>query len=1135
MADALASVLRIPSGDVFGREVVAVPARGVERWLTQRLSHRLGAGSAAAGDGVCANIAFPSPTAIVVAAVEVATGMTVGDDPWRVERLTWPLLDVIDQCLGQPWCPTLSHYLGAGAGVPPDVAARKQGRRYATSAKLAGLFTGYAAARPEMLRDWAGGRDTDGAGQDLDEHTRWQAELWRRVRSEIAVPNPAERLPQACAALADDPDLVDLPPRLSVFGLTRVTRDALSVFEALARHRDVHLWLPHPSPALWQRISALAPDGLPRRAGDPSARLGTHPLLSSLGRDSRELQLVIATGAPDAKHHHHRSPDAPAATTLLARLQEGLSTDALPLDPDQRPTVAPGDRSVSVHACHGRSRQVEVLREVILGLLADDTTLEPRDVLVMCPDIEVFAPLITAAFGVEPPGGDQTGSGHPGHLLRVRLADRSLRATNPLLAVADMVLTMAGSRVSATEVLDLLAMPAVRYRFGFDDDDIERIRAWVSESGVRWGIDATHRGQHGSAAFAHNTWRAAMDRLLISVAMTADDQRFLGLAIALDDVDSADIDLVGRFAEFVDRLVTAVRALSGRHPVTWWLTMLADAVTALAAVPDTADWQRAQTDAEWADVATAAAGSSPHLVLADVVAVLRERLGGRPTRANFRTGDLTACSLVPMRSVPHRVVCLLGMDDGAFARGGASDGDDILAVDPVVGERDRRSEARQMVLDAVMSARDHLVVVYSGADERTGARLPPAVPIGELLDAADLTCRVVDGTVRDRLVVRHPLQPYDPRNFTQGDLGADTGFSFDPLAAAGARVLRRPRDRVERFLSAPLPPISTVSVSLVELIGFVENPVRAFVRNRLGAEASTAVDRLATDLSVEVSGLDRWAIGDRLLRARLGGADLESCRQAEWRRGTLPPGRLGASVLDTVIAEVEPLVQAGGDLLAERSPGTRDVTVALPGGRVVTGTVPGIHDTVIGRVEYSRLGAKHRLRAWVQVLALAAGGVDTVRWSAATIGRRSSTSLRGRPGQPERSSLTAPSPADALALLGDLVDLFDVGMTEPLPLATKSSYRYAIERAGGLDAMAATARAAGEWSMRSGDGQQMGESVAAEHVLVWGPDAAFEVLTASAAGPADGGLTRPVEPHRFGVLAQRLWQPLLAAEVVDRL
>ena len=444
------------------------------------------------------------------------------------------------------------------------------------------------------------------------------------------------------------------------------------------------------------------------------------------------------------------------------------------------------DRSVQVHRCHGPARQVQVLREVLLGLLEDDPGLEPRDILVMCPDIDNYAPLISAAFGL----GDVVEGGHPAHRLRVQLADRSLSRTNPLLGVASQLLDVAGSRATASAVLDLAQSAPVRRRFGFVDDDLDTMADWVRESGVRWGFDAEHRQPFG-VRYLQNTWRFGLDRVLTGVAMSDDSQGWLGTALPLDDVGSNGVELAGRFSEYADRLVAATDRLTGTRPLAEWLDGLALGVAELTGVERADQWQVGQVQRELARVAVDAGerGASP-LRLTDVRAMLDDHLAGRPTRANFRAGSLTVCTMVPMRSVPHRVVCLLGLDDGVFPRQRSVDGDDVLARTPVTGERDVRSEDRQLLLDAIGAATDKLVVTYTGADPHSGQDRPPAVPLGELLDALD---RTTEALVRSDIVVKHPLQGFDLRNVEPGRLGTPTPFTFDPQMLAAATVTTRPR------------------------------------------------------------------------------------------------------------------------------------------------------------------------------------------------------------------------------------------------------------------------------------------------------------------------------------------------------
>src|ERR1700757_3623593 len=465
LADGLGALLADPLPDPFAEELVLVPARGVERWLSQRLSHVLGC-KPGGGDGVCAAVHFRNPASLLA---EV-TG-TADDDPWSPEAMTWPLLEVIDCSLDEPWCRTLATHLGHGL---PDLEAElRRGRRYSVARRLAGLFASYARQRPQLLTGWL-----DGDAGDLDPDLAWQPELWRALVGRIDADPPHTRHEKAVRRLREGP--ADLPTRLSLFGHTRLAGTDIEQLAALATHHDLHLWLPHPSRQPWRGLGG-ALGAIPRR-DDVSHREVNHPLLATLGRDLRELQRGLPADPPTDEYL--RGPEGP--DTLLGWLQSDIAANAV--RPQGR-TLAADDRSVQIHNCHGPARQVDVLREVLLGLLQDDPTLEPREILVMCPDIETYAPLIVADFGL----GDVVHGAHPAHRLRVKLADRSPIQTNPLLGVASQLLVLAGSRVTASEVLNIAEAAPVRARFGFTDDDLESITRWVRQANIRWGFDQQHR------------------------------------------------------------------------------------------------------------------------------------------------------------------------------------------------------------------------------------------------------------------------------------------------------------------------------------------------------------------------------------------------------------------------------------------------------------------------------------------------------------------------------------------------------------------------------------------------------------------------------------------------------------------
>jgi exodeoxyribonuclease V gamma subunit len=1115
LVDVLAQLLATPLADPFAPEVVAVPTRGIERWITQRLSGRLGADRERA-DGVCANVDFPPPARLVAEALAAASGSDAGTDPWRPERLVWALLETIDGALDEKWIQPLARHFKDH----PE-------RRFTRARALARLFDYYGQVRPTLIQSWARG-DED----------HWQAELWRRTRTAIGSESPAERLPAGCARLRVQPEILSLPPRLAVFGLTRLPAAQLEMLQAIAANRDVHLML----------------NSVPRR--DESGESGNR-LLASWGRESQALlaQLRAAGAGPlagatvDADGDPPAAGDSPAVcgVTLLHAIQDGIRRDlAAPGKPargqdDQRLLLRGDDRSIRVHSCHGRARQVEVLREAILHRLAADASLQPRDVIVMCPDVEAFAPLIEAAFGGADDHEDRT------RVLRVRIADRSLRQTNPLLGVVSRLLELPSDRVTATEVLDLADSDPVRRRFRFDDDDLAQVRVWVAEAGINWGLDPQHRAEYKLGGVEGGTWQAGLRRLLLGVALADDGHSLFSGVVPVDGVASGAIDLVGRFTEFVDRLGSVLRSLSGTHLVHEWALALSGAADALTATAADDAWQRGQLDSILAEIVDSAPSSdvSAQLALPDLRALLGHRLEGRPTRANFRTGHLTVCSLTPMRSVPHRLVCLLGLDDGAFPRRGRHDGDDLLLDRPQPGDRDARAEDRQLLLDAVLAAKDAVVITYTGHDEHTNAPRPPAVPVGELLDAIDETARCSESRPQPQLqaevlgpnavtdvdaglvhatrrasaavVVSHPLQPFDPLNFTPGrgpSPAGDGPWSFDRTALEGARALTGRRHDPSPFLDEPLPPPDGDRVvTLDELIAFVQRPARAFLRQRLGISLLAPRDEISDVLPLELGALQRWSIGERLLEGRLEGIDPTAAALAEYARGTLPPGMLGEAVLNPIAQSAKLLAAEGLKYARVSDSRSLETNLLFDNGTRLIGTVSGVHGNLALTVTYGRLNARQRIAAWVRFLALNAAHPE-LPFEAVTIGRavRPATDDRDR-NAPEGAQIIRIRQLGADALtraataregLQRLLELRAAGLREPLPLPCLSGEAYVAALRDGQDPAAA---AVAVWTSTF---RVAHEDQEPEHVFLW---------------------DRQLDGDALAARAPALWEPLLSREV----
>jgi exodeoxyribonuclease V gamma subunit len=1135
LVDALGDLLLEPLADPMAREVVAVPTRGVERWLSQRLSHRLGA-SNAAGDGVCANIDFPFPGALVAAAMTAAfgTGLPKYDrDPWAPERSVWPLLQLVDEHLDDELMWPLAAHLRASSPAVPG----KGPRRFAAVRHIADLFDSYGVHRPEMVLAWKEGTEV-GPASSRRADIAWQAQLWRHLRDKLGLPSPAERFMTAPALIEAGPDLLDLPSRVSVFGLTRLPTSHLRVLKAISAHREVHLFLLHPSGALWEKMASNLSDPPAVgsvRADDPTVRLPSNPLLRSWGRDAREMQLVLAAQGVTGGEHR---PVEDKPSTLLGLVQADIRADRAPPGParsagaeDPRPLLSEGDDSLRAYSCHGRARQVEVVREAVLHLLSADATLEPRDVIIMCPDIEQFAPLVQASFGAASLAGAPE--------LRARLADRSLRQTNPLLAVSAHLLELADSKVTASQVLDFASRGPVSRRFGFDGDELSQVERWLAGTGTHWGLDQEHRalwklGRAGEVG----TWRAGLDRLLLGVAMNEDGERLFGATLPFGDISSGEIDLAGRFAELTERLRVTLGELKGPHTAQQWADALAEGTARLAVAAPSDAWQTEQLGRALDGVAEEALAAGPmsaiELDLPEARALLADRLRGRPTRANFRTGDMTICTLVPMRSVPHRVVCLLGLDDGQFPRPGHQDGDDLLLASPQVGDRDAPREDRQLLLDALLAATEHLVITFEGRDQHLNQRRPPAVPVSELLDVVDRTVRLEGARpAREAVVVQHPLQPFDPVNFTPGKLAVRTAWRFDEAELAGAKAVTADRRPLADFLPEILPPAEGTTVHLSSLVRFLEHPVKAFLRERLSFYADDFAEQISDALPIELGPLERWALGDRLLETRLAGASSERALAAERGRGLLPPGPLGDAALAEVEGVVEALVAAFEGLPSAKAPAaTIEVNIPLPDGFSLVGTVPGAHDGTILRCTYSKLRPKHRVRAWAQFLALSAAHPELTP-SAVTIGQgEGSTTSRPRVSVATLGPLLSSegdTRARAIGSLQVLVDLYRRGMREPLPIycATSAAWAAAAANPGSTQVPdeAARARWASNWE------EFPGEDADPEHVAVLGAEFPFEQLVQRLPRPDEEGQGWAMdEPSRLGRLAMRLWGPLLSHE-----
>lgn len=1088
LADALAELLREPVGDPTTSEWVVVHSLGMARWLSMHLAQRL---------GVCANVEFPFPARLVHNALGAVLGSEVAPTlAWRPERLQWAILDALPSLVGDeafaPLASWLDHARQSRTGNVVGRAELELARR------IADVFDRYLTYRPDLVRAWEAG---PGAGGE-EELGGWQGPLWRALKHSVDAPHLADSAAELVRLLAQGRALEaeHLPPRIAVFGVSALPPFYVELLGALSQVREVHLFVLCPSAAFWGLVQSRRDRARLLRHAERDVLDASelhmeegHPVLASFGRLGRDFQVVLEgsqaqtpyteangdelfedpwpSNAPTPPprgviegaqvdlfdQHHALFATQPAREpTLLEVLQSdilhlrhrGLTGGDERVAPG-RWAVSPDDRSIQFHACHGPMRQVEVLRDRLLALFDEDPGLEPRHVVVMTPDIEAYAPLVEAVFGAEDIE-DSTS-------IPWRLADRSLRHNNPIAEALLQILQLVTGRVTATEILDLLVLEPVRDRFGLTAEDLPQLQTWVREAGIRWGIDAAHREEHGQPAFEQNTWRFGFDRLLLGTALPGDDRLLFGGVLPWDEVEGLAGDLLGRFIDGCETLFGWLRALKGPRSIARWRVDLLAALDALSRNPDDDDWLRQQVREVLDTLAAEAEASGLQLdvALPALRAELEQRFASSAGPSGFLSGSVTFCAMVPMRSVPFRVVCLLGMDDGAFPRGGPRPAFDLTARSPRVGDRDARDEDRYLLLEALLAAREHVLVLYTGRGQRSNEHLPPAVPIGELLDELEEAFELPPGYA---LVQEHPLQPFSPLNFVSTEVDGRTvpPLSFDRRYLAGARLLRTSKQDATPFFEGALTESDAERVVTIDqLARFFRNPTAYLLQDRLGVSLTERDEPLEDREPVELDALQRWKVGNDDLDRQLEGVAVEDAWAAARAAGRLPLGTPGRCLFDDVARVVDPLREAVAELQIgeQRSVGV-DLRVPHAGGETrLLGRVRGVWSPGLVVHQYSRVSAHHQLGLWLRHVVLHLADPEQYARQAHLVGRGYSgvervsigriedfISFEANPfASPEDASEAPAGAGGALGHLARLIELFWYGQTRPLPFFPETS------------------------------------------------------------------------------------------------
>jgi exodeoxyribonuclease V gamma subunit len=749
---------------------------------------------------------------------------------------------------------------------------------------------------------------------------------------------------------------------------------------------------------------------------------------------------------------------------LLRRLHVDLYEVAAKPPPAGVALLGQDDRSITIHACHSAMREVEVLHDQLLDAFQRMPELKPHDVVVMTPDIDGYAPLIDAVFRRDP--------NDPSHI-PYRIADRSIKSESPVIEAFQRVLALVGSRSSASEVLDLLTLDAVRRRFDIAPDEIEQLTQWVVESGTRWAIDADHRAQHGQPAFNENTWRFGLTRLLLGYALPSEGHLLYEGVLPYDEIEGQNAALIGQLAEFCERLFEAMRDLGQPRTLARWRDDLVSLLERMLHQDAHTSSQHQRIRTAMGDLVAAAEAASfeAEVSLPLVRRLLDEALDDSHQARGFLSGGVTFCAMVPMRSIPFRVVGLLGIGDGQFPRESRGVDFDLMSKRaPRAGDRLRRDDDRYLFLEAMLSARERLIVTYVGQSVRDNSKKPPSVVLSELLDhLVDRFAPPESKTAGDDdrrlealhrpLFVRHPLQAFSPRYFDASD---ERLFSHAVAYCEGARSLRSQKSETELLFATPLPPLPTEAgtrmIQLHELVRFFMNPIAYLINRRLQVYLREADIDVPDREPWQLDKLEEWDVATTLLELELQGKGSSSYAIAR-AKGDLPPGQPGRLAHEELLAKMAPIANAVREHRGSDRAPNLTLDLALPGGVRLSGELTDRWSGGSVIAQYSRVRGKHVLGSWIRHLAASI----VVQQS-----QNRTTTLIGRPDAGDGlETWRYRPPKDPLATLGELVELFELGQSAPLLLFPSSSLAYARSLLSQWNEDLALAAARAAWEGKS--------------------------------------------------------------------
>lgn len=955
----------------FEKDVILVQSPGMSQWLKLELATR---------NGIAANIDFPLPSSYIWSLYQKLLEDVPKTSPFNKDRLVWRIHRILPKFFEDADFAPVVNYLNSfkNSAISDEFQDIKNQQQelslYKLALKIADVYDNYLMYRFEWLNHWSEGHNTlpSSMYDDDIQGQQWQAKLWRALETDIVQSAQSnnqfsalsraqlhEQLMNALAKL-NDTQKTKLPKSLTIFGISTIPSAQLDVFNALSDHIDVNIYWLNPCSEFWGDIvsekqrsriqSKLTYQQLIEE--QPSYFVSGNPLLASWGKvgkdhlenlhllNAEHTELFVQTESNSLLHNIQND----VLTLSFKQSQQPLTAEQLTSSFGVR-TIELKDDSITLHSCHTRIRELEVLKDRLLHWFQQDETLRPKDIIVMMPNIDDYAPHIHAIFG-QRRSDVRTNS----DFIPYTVADRAGVKENPIFTVFVNLLNLPKSRFTVVELLDVLDVPTIMNKFQISEIELELIRRWLVDCRIRWSKHGKHKAQWGLPDSELNTWLHGLKRLILGVAMSNNETWHDVLSYS--EVEGMQAEVVGKLLDyfsFMSELDNNLQQTKSLGEWSAWLTQFINELFSddLSRGENTATIQKLISVCEHLNE-YAEQGDMTKKVSTFVVAnYFEQALSESGVTQRFLAGNVNFCTLMPMRSVPFKVVCVLGLNEGDYPKYVEPISFDLVAKNKSrKGDRSRKLDDRYLFLEALISARDKLHLSYIGQSDKNNQQRMPSILVSELLDYCQLSFKVDqladqnsgDKCLLDHVLISHPLQPFNTKYFAKETTsGITKSYSKQWFEVANKlsdlRVKQTQSELKNQFDKFQNPSVAAncdqknnvpqlsdqkdramIDVEINDFLSFFSNPVRYFYRNVLGVNLSLQEDNLIETEVFSHDGLERFQILNKRLQNQLNG---KQPTQEHAKLSGMYPDKKWGQVLDS---QYDEQVQSVSNILKEIVP-----------------------------------------------------------------------------------------------------------------------------------------------------------------------------------------------------------------------